>query len=236
MKKLVPVVLSALLLAACSKTKLSEQPAPKAVDTARIRSAVVISDIEYPTTTIGNLEWTTVNFHDGTGVPLIDAHIYGNLYTLAQARAIKLPAGWRLPTPDDLIQTIRREIPDYKRGDAIDSAIIIRFMSKDAGQWKNDIGNNKTGFNAKPIGQYAEDFLGQSGFFGVGLMTAILIDNTSSSEDIFQRALCITYTGSGKPLMNDVTSKVLYLVGKPYTYNTGYSVRFVRDKVKVGTD
>jgi uncharacterized protein (TIGR02145 family) len=233
MKKLLPFAVAILLLAACTKTKLSEDPQPKAVDTARVRSAVVIGDTEYPTVTIGNLEWTTVNYHDATGVPLINAEIYGNLYTLAQARAITLPTGWRIPTPDDFVQTMRREIPGYKRGDAIDSAIIKRFMCKDAGEWADDLGNNKNGFNARSVGQYSEDFLGQSMFFGVKTMTAILIDNAGSPEDIFQRAITITYTGSGKPRMADVTSKVLYNAGIPYRFNTGYSLRLVRDKIKL---
>ncbi|HEY0244146.1 MAG TPA: hypothetical protein VGC01_01170, partial [Mucilaginibacter sp.] len=87
------VILAILFLSACSK---KNTPAPNTET-----GTVVINGINYPTITIGSQTWTSTNYYgSGGSLPAYNV-LYGNYYTLAQASAITLPAGWHIPSRAD---------------------------------------------------------------------------------------------------------------------------------------
>src|ERR1700742_3793344 len=96
MKQLILIFLLAIgSFYSCSK-KSDNQPGSA--------NTVIIENTSYRTVSIGSQTWTAVNYN-GPGGTNYDTDpnnpAYGKLYTFAEAQAITLPPGWRLPTKDD---------------------------------------------------------------------------------------------------------------------------------------
>ncbi|HEY8929091.1 MAG TPA: FISUMP domain-containing protein [Mucilaginibacter sp.] len=77
----------------------------KKSDTRPNDNSVTINGTNYSVVAIGGQTWTSVNYNGEGGINYNNGSINnaadGKLYTIAEAQAIKLPKGWRLPTRDD---------------------------------------------------------------------------------------------------------------------------------------
>lgn len=234
-------ILFIIFIAGCSKSTLKpdEGLEQEPVSAERKKGAVFINGEVYPTITIGNHEWTTENFHGegGIGVPYLvvppeqDTIIYGRLYTEAEAKAIVLPTGWRLPNSKDFIELLRREMPGYKRGASIPEDVITRYITKERWQFTAD-GSNLTSFKAVPAGRYAENILSDTIHYGIGTMAVYLMIDTNTIEDTYKRGIVIEKIDANSTLkMRDIMPVNLYR-GQVYNINNRYTLRFVRDKDK----
>ncbi|RYY33050.1 MAG: hypothetical protein EOP46_17435 [Sphingobacteriaceae bacterium] len=231
-----------IFIAGCSKSTLKPDDGPEQepVSAQRVRGAVFINNHVYPTITIGNREWTTENYHGDGGiiVPFIvvppeqDTLVYGRLYTEAEAKAIVLPSGWRLPNSKDFIELLRREMPDYKRGANISPDVITRYMAKDRWQFTAD-GSNVTDFKAVAAGCYAENVLADTIHYGMGTMAVYLMVDTNTIENSYKRSIVIEKTDASSAIkMRDIMPVNLYSGSQVYNINNRYTLRFVRDKPK----
>ncbi|MDF2432863.1 MAG: hypothetical protein JWP44_2494 [Mucilaginibacter sp.] len=184
MKKLFfPALASILLFTACSK-KNNVAPVP-------IQS---INGADYTTVVIGSQTWTSQNY-DGPGGVYYTGMLWSvsgsvKLYSIAEANAIPLPAGWRLPTENDfyniLLAVGGKRISDGAGGTAVTGASgdpVNTLISKNG--WATTSGTNSSGFNALALGYYngvyqgygnAAVFIGSTVFNGY-LMSLYLYDN-----------------------------------------------------------
>jgi uncharacterized protein (TIGR02145 family) len=99
MKKIAILALSvSVLFASCSKKSNNAQPTDL--------NQVTISGTSYSTVKIGTQTWTSLNYNGPGGVNYgnVTGDLVGSgkLYTYAEATAVQLPSGWRLPTKDDV--------------------------------------------------------------------------------------------------------------------------------------
>lgn len=159
MKKILFLALSAtILLASCSK-----KSDPNAATNATM---VTIDRTTYQTTVIGSLRWTNANYNGSGGVNydnvtgnLVSA---GKLYTLAEAQAVLLPPGWRLPTRADYNQLLKSVGASTDQdGDSVGDSTVTRKL---VSGWTYANGNNATSFGASPFGYYnsaADSFIGK---------------------------------------------------------------------------
>ena len=138
MKRIAFMALAAttLFLTSCSKkSKTDPQPTDQ----------VTISGTAYATVKIGTQTWTAVN-HNGAGGVNYNGSITndatsGKLYTIAEAKAIVLPSGWRLPTAADFTKLYTSQGSDAKK-----------LMAKTS--WAINKGTNSSGFNALAVGYF----------------------------------------------------------------------------------
>ncbi|WP_423148468.1 FISUMP domain-containing protein [Rubrolithibacter danxiaensis] len=155
MKQVFLVLLSAsLLLGACSKSNDDAKPNES--------TSVEIGGSSYSTVKIGTQTWTSVNYN-GAGGKNYDEGAndskYGKLYTLAEAKAIVLPAGWRLPTWEDYNKLLEASGANSGNSHGVyngSEAIAKKLMSKSG--WDNNIGSDALGFNAFPAGNYQGEY------------------------------------------------------------------------------
>jgi uncharacterized protein (TIGR02145 family) len=202
MKKACLFVAVLFLLTACSK---KNGPDP---------NNVAIGGITYPTVTIGNQVWTTVNYN-GTGGYHADAQSqYGSYYTQSQALAITLPSGWRVPTMNDysiLLSNFSSQKDDagyYEIGD--DAA----FLSTSG--WSGVQGTNRTGFNALPGGLFQVS--GQNPvYFSTGMDAYFVTADVNNQYSRY--GFWISSTGIR-----------LYASAATEADYESYSLRFVKDK------
>ncbi|KAA6439858.1 hypothetical protein FEM33_10430 [Dyadobacter flavalbus] len=111
----------------------------------------------YPTVTIGNLEWTSVNYSGTGGIKEASKPQYGTFYKFADIQKIPLPAGWRIPTRQDYINLIKSQGIAYDEqwnttnGEDLQSKKLLGNLMSVSGWLKEDgYANNKSGFNAVP--------------------------------------------------------------------------------------
>jgi uncharacterized protein (TIGR02145 family) len=166
MKKLLfLVVITGVMLTSCSK---KSNPTP----TKQSSNTVTINGTVYTTVVIGTQTWTTVNYNGTGGVNYNNSSTnnpnYGKLYTLAEAQAISLPSGWRLPTQTDATKLLvyLGATGASNIGADGDSTVSIKLKSKSA--WTLTQGNNNSGFNAYPSGDANNgtyELLGQAAEF-----------------------------------------------------------------------
>lgn len=147
------------LLLGVSSCKKVENPLPDPV-----ADNVLINGKSYPTVTLGNLVWTAANYSGPGGVPFqvpTQKPEYGRYYTFAEAKAIPLPVGWRIPTQRDYEALARTQgivLTDYR---ATNQDAIKKLVSKE--HWRNIPGTNASGFNAFPAGYCFQDAPPQDG-------------------------------------------------------------------------
>ncbi len=116
-------------------------------------TSVQISGKDYPVVTIGNQIWTSVNYAGLGGVAYktgVEKPEYGRYYTLVEAKAVTLPAGWRLPTMEDYIKLGESQGVVFTNFRATNQEAIKKLVSKT--NWRVVPGNNASGFNAFPAG------------------------------------------------------------------------------------
>lgn len=153
MNKLFILCLVALLsFTSCKKGSDGEQP-----DEHTNQISIGINGVTYATIKIGNKTWTAENYNGSGGLnygkSAINIPEYGKLYTLAEATAIPLPKGWRLPTKDDYIDLMKNlgTIKTLEDGEyLLDESANAKLRSTTGWTYQN--GNNGTGFNGLPAG------------------------------------------------------------------------------------
>ncbi|MFB9844214.1 FISUMP domain-containing protein [Mucilaginibacter ginsenosidivorans] len=148
-------ILIAFTLTACSKKSGDVPP----------KNSVNINGTQYPTVTIGSQTWTTVNYNGPGGINYdneANNPVYGKLYTFAEAQAIQLPAGWRLPTKDDfnkLIGVLGSPAIPSEITSLVDENVTKSLLSTST--WTYKSGTNSSGFNLVSAGFYS-NFYGKT--------------------------------------------------------------------------
>lgn len=130
----------------CKKSKNNE-PAPQSTD------PVLIDNTAYPTVTIGNQVWTTLNYAGPGGMgydTLGTKPEYGKYYTYEEIKAIHLPDGWRLPTRQDYLSLAQHQGITFNGNRATMQGAIKKITS--VNNWRSIPGTNASGFNAQPGG------------------------------------------------------------------------------------
>lgn len=129
----------------CSK-KNNDQPS----------NTVTINGTDYKTVTIGSQTWTAVNYNGSGGTNYNNSSTnnptYGKLYTLAEAKAIALPKGWRLPTKGDIEKLLTGLGATGTSDVGVDGGGTVAIKLKSKSDWTPKQGNNSSGFNAYPAG------------------------------------------------------------------------------------
>jgi uncharacterized protein (TIGR02145 family) len=218
MKKILFMAMTAtaLLFASCSKKSTNDV---KPEDTNK----VTINGTDYTTVTIGNQIWTAVNYNGAGGTNYNGAAnnpTYGKLYTLAEAKAVSLPSGWRLPTKADaetlmLFLGATKDEDGYVEGEA---AISTKLKSKS--DWTLTQGTNTSGFNAYPAGQSNNGTTYDSKGTLATFWTSTALTGDANSQYVFgtfndkDGGETFDYVGT------DYTS---------YASKSRFSLRFVRD-------
>lgn len=142
------IFLLLISFAACKKEQES-QPAPQVPPV----STVHVGGRDYTTRTIGKHTWTTINYAGPGGVPYRSGNEkpeYGRYYTLEEARAISLPAGWRLPTIQDYTALAESQGVVFTKNRATGQEAIKKMTS--TANWRTVRGTNASGFDAHPAG------------------------------------------------------------------------------------
>jgi len=118
---------------------------------------VKIGNLYYPTVTIGDLEWTTMNYAGPGGIKDSDKPQYGTFLKFADLGNIQVPAGWRIPTKQDYVKLIKSQGIPYDEylestdGEDLQSKRLLGQLMASTGWLKQDgYANNKSGFNAVP--------------------------------------------------------------------------------------
>jgi len=220
------LVFIAFCFAACSKTSA---PAPQ-VD-PRV-GTVIINGYKYSTIIIGSQTWTSFNYISEKGGSLTPPdNTYGNYYTLAQAQAIPLPAGWRIPTVDDynkMLSTFKGSLKNGS-GNYIGDTSVARALA-DTGLFHtlNSTDGLHKATNASGFAAFA------GGEYNTGNQTYVnkLLDAAFLTSTTIQNGVAATYffgiTSDGNPIGNFTGG---YYAGIDFNYSTNYaySLRFVKD-------
>ena len=143
--KIILFAFLAVTLISCDKDDDSK-PLP-------VINTVTIGGDQYETVVIGSQTWTTANYKGAGGVPYDNVGTkpaYGKFYTYAEAKAIIVPSGWRLPTLADYIKLGESQGVVFTNFNAFKQDLIKKLAS--TSDWLNINGNNHSGFNAYPAG------------------------------------------------------------------------------------
>lgn len=184
---------------------------------------VKIGSLYYPTVTIGDQEWMSVNYAGPGGMSNGSKPHYGTFLKFADLPSIQVPAGWRLPTKQDYVKLIRSqgivfdEYLESTDGDDVQSKRLLGQLMATTGWIKQDgYANNRSGFNAVPA-------------------NLLVLEGVAHREG----ANCLLWTSEKDERDNPVAFKLIQLPSDTYarfgTYPVGYypphlPVRFVKDK------
>lgn len=119
-------------------------------------SYVQIGSQYYPTVTIGDREWMSVNYAGQGGITDSSKPQYGTFYKFMDLDEIPVPDGWRIPTKQDykeLLASQEIEMDEWESTDGADLETKKRlgYLMSATGWLKEDgLANNKSGFNAVP--------------------------------------------------------------------------------------
>jgi len=216
-------LLAIIFLSACSK---KNTPTPVVTNTG----SVVINGSTYPTIIIGAQTWTSLNYNGGTGSLATSDPTYGNYYTLAQAMAITLPTGWRIPTRTDYnnllsnFTTTKNSSGDYTGDISVaralaDTAHFHSLASLDLTM----LPTNSSGFSAYPGGEY--DVTNK--VFDYQVYDATFLTSTTGTINSTPAAYFFGITSDG---VNIGSTTFGYYAGLDFNYNPyAYSLRFVKD-------
>ena len=133
-------------LSSCQKSP-DEQPLPQTPTVVRI------SDTDYPVRLIGQQEWTVTNYAGPGGRAYrtgVEMPAYGRYYSFAEAKAITLPVGWRLPTMQDYRTLAQQQGVVFTESRATGQEAIKKLVSTT--NWRSITGTNASGFDAQPAG------------------------------------------------------------------------------------
>ncbi|MFD1139588.1 FISUMP domain-containing protein [Larkinella insperata] len=153
MKRTIPywpvVFLSALLtLSGCKKESNSQTDNP-----APLVTSVQINEKAYSVVTIGNQLWSAENYRGPGGSPYRtgdEKPEYGRYYTFDEAKAVPVPAGWRIPTLQDYKALAESQGVLFTGERATGQEALKKLVSKT--NWRTMPGTNSSGFNAQPAG------------------------------------------------------------------------------------
>jgi uncharacterized protein (TIGR02145 family) len=154
------IISASLVFTSCKKDDPKKEEA----------NTVEIGGTAYPTVVIGTQTWTASNYNGSGGVNYSNGSNdakYGKLYTWAEAKAIAVPTGWRLPTKADFDKLFdglgaTTDNSGYK---TLNHAGTLKLMSTSG--WSMIQGNNQTGLNVYPAGVFTSTFFskGEESFF-----------------------------------------------------------------------
>ncbi|WP_420147827.1 FISUMP domain-containing protein [Spirosoma sp.] len=139
-------IILCLLILTAGKQNQDNTPAPQA-------TTVSINGKDYPVRTIGNQVWTVANYEGPGGIAYgtgNEKSEYGRYYTLDEAKAIVVPAGWRLPTRQDYTTLAESQGVVFSANRATAQEAIKKLTSTT--NWRTIPGTNASGFNAYPAG------------------------------------------------------------------------------------
>jgi uncharacterized protein (TIGR02145 family) len=141
------LLLATLGVASCKKDKDEPQPEP---------TTVKIGNKDYSIVKIGTQSWIGENYSGEGGVTFSNGTKpeYGKFYTLAEAKAIALPAGWRLPTKEDfqtLLEVQGATLTTEGSFTFTNNVDVIKKIMSTTG-WKDFQGTNTSNFNILPAG------------------------------------------------------------------------------------
>jgi uncharacterized protein (TIGR02145 family) len=225
MKRLILMATTALFLFSCSKSDNGTTTEPDKTT----GTTVAINNVDYPTVKIGTQTWTSVNYRGAGGInynntATIDEK-QGKLYTLAEAKAILVPEGWRLPTLGDYQQLCTYLGGKSNNvGNIVDLADMIlsdgnskKLVSK---EWTAAGGTNESGFNAYPSGT-----IEQNAFSGKGTSTTFW---TSSLSGTYPYTITVARREN-----DNYNGQTFNYFGTTYSYITkldrSCSIRFVKN-------
>jgi len=186
------------------------------------RNTVKIGGKTYPTVTIGDQVWMAENYSGEGGLYYQESDAnkteYGKFYTIEEAKAIAVPAGWRLPTSADIKKLLESQGAEVEEnaasnaGETETEAALVKLMATTG--WGELQGTNASGFNAFPNGFANDDdefrLQGQAAIFWTA--STYVSDNITSPIFFY--------------LEKD---RAMYLSEGPLT-GFRMSVRFVKDK------
>jgi len=210
MKKLLYLACIAVTaLAGCSKS--SNPPLTP------LPTSVTINGTAYPIVLINGQTWTTVNYNGPGGVnyddSLVNTPADGKLYTVAEAQAINLPAGWHLPTAADynqMLQSLGGNELGTTGNYSVTQNVAVQLMSTTG--WTGTEGNDNIGFNARPVGYYS----GPGAQFERAGTDAFFIIDTSPANSTIPLSLDVSLNQTAVNHYSDGTDNRM-------------SVRFVKD-------
>lgn len=213
MKKLFTfMIISGMALSACKKggKEPTLEPSPK--------PTVEIGGQKYPIIKIGGQTWTAESYNGSGGENyfIVDKSPAneGKLYTMAEAKSVALPEGWRLPSKEDL-EKLMVAVGGSKNNLGtmeLNEEGSKKLMS--ASGWNFTAGVNTLSFNALPTGYYNTLTKGCSGkgtFAGFWSSSPALVGTMGYTMIISQTK----DTSSGRIEASRPTDK--------------YSLRFVKD-------
>jgi len=132
---------------------------------------VTINGTDYPMSQIGTQTWTTLNYNGAGGVNYnnVTGNLTGSgkLYTYAEAIAVQLPTGWRLPTQTDynkLVSFIGGSTDANGNGTA-SGTIAGKLVDP---SWSYAYGDDSSNFEAFPFGYYDSTTSAFIGFDSTG--------------------------------------------------------------------
>lgn len=201
-----------LLVASFNLISCKKDSTPEADPTS-----VTIDGKEYPAVTIGNQIWMAANYSGAGGVYYDNSTsntTLGKLYTLAEAKTITPPAGWKLPTVADYKQLFTSQGVVFTGNDvegvaANTEAAVRKLMSTT--EWLGAPGTNASKFNVMASGLYDGAGFVQKGWSGAFW--------TSSSNGVDPIYFGIIY--------NSFNPEAKY---EPIGGSRKYAVRFVKNK------
>jgi uncharacterized protein (TIGR02145 family) len=184
---------------------------------------IKIGSLYYPTVTIGDREWMTVNYAGPGGITDSDKPEYGTFFKYADLGSIQIPAGWRIPNKEDYVKLIKSQGIEYDEylestdGDDVKSKRLLGQLMAATGWLKEDgYANNTSGFNAVPANMR-------------------VVQGTAHGEGYN----CLLWTSEKDDRDNPFAFKIIQLPSDTYarfgTYPVGYNtphlpVRFVKSK------
>ena len=111
----------------------------------------------YPTVSIGNLEWMSVNYAGPGGIKNSEKPQYGTFLKHSDLEGLQIPEGWRIPTQEDFLDLLDSQGIEFDEvwgstdGSDLESKKRLGYLMAATGWLKQDgFANNQSGFNAVP--------------------------------------------------------------------------------------
>jgi uncharacterized protein (TIGR02145 family) len=203
----------AIMMLACSKKHVTPTTGP-----------ITIAGKAYNTTVIGNQTWTTENYDGPGGTANSQEANIGKFYLLSEIQSIPLPSGWRIPTQADFIGLLKSQglTTTYDYGSVISDSAGSQHM-RAITEW-GIAGDNKSGFNALPSGDYDtsmfEDTTQITRFWSS--TPATNFGSTPYQWTLYLTGYVLTIAGQSSNMQGASVSQAQIL-------NYGYNIRFVKD-------
>lgn len=228
MKTLLPLFL--LILAASSCSKSPGNPKPNNTDD---KDAITLP----AQVTIGSLTWTSVNYNGDGGVNYNNSTAndptMGKLYTVTEAKALKLPNGWRIPTTSDfnnLMASVGSTAKDGNGNYVLNDAQSAKLMTNTT--WDLLNGTNTTGFSAYPAGYAGNDgptYFQKAAGFHYSSIAAVFITSSAFTGPTGGDAYFNIYQNSGSAPTFTLANIYSFTPATGPSGATRASLRFVKD-------